>query len=107
MRVAKHRPWVFLFNVLAFFIVIMFDSNGVVDISIKNATPLIVLPLFIAFVVFGSLRSAVVVGLILGALLDSTSGGTYCFNTICFLVIGVWVFLAANNLFNKNILKIL
>ena len=103
MRSARRHPWIFLINVLIFFTVIMFDSNGILDISIKNATPLIALPLLTAFAVFGSLRAACIVGLITGALIDSTAGGTYCFNTISFFVLGVGVYLAANNLFNKNL----
>lgn len=103
MRAVKHHPWIFLFNLLIFFAVIMFDSNPLVDISIRNATPLIILPLITAFSVFGSSRVSAAVGFFAGALLDSTAGGTYCFNTICFFVIGIGVYLAANNLFNKNV----
>ena len=102
MIAKKSNPWIFILNIVLFMIILFFDINTKVDISIKNATPLLIIPLFAAFSVFSSLQSAVVTGLLAGAMLDSVSAGSYCFNTISLLIMGAVVNLAANNLFNKN-----
>ena len=90
-------------NILIFFFVIVFQVSGAVDISIKTATPLVILPLITAYAVFGSLPACAVAGIIAGACLDGVANGAYCFNTITLFLISVAVCLAANNLFNKNI----
>ena len=79
-------------------------SNKKVDISIKTATPLLLLPLISAFFIFNNLTIAAVLGFICGAALDSVSAETYCFDTIFFFIIAAAVNLSANYLFNKNVL---
>ena len=103
MLAKKRHPVIFTVNILLFFAVILFGGNSIIDISIKNATPLLLLPMLTAFSIFNSVKSSAAAGFISGALLDSTSSGTYCFNTIFLMVLSVSVSLAANNLFNKNI----
>ncbi len=99
----KKHPFLFILTVLIFFAVIIFSGNGIIDISIKNATPLLALPLLCGFAVFHSLEASVIAGLLTGIMLDSISVGTYCFNAIILLVIGCFVNLASNSLFNKNL----
>lgn len=102
MIAKKNNPLIFISNILIFLIVLFFDMNNKVDISIRNATPLLIIPLLTAFSVFSSLEAATVVGLFSGAMLDSVAAGSYCFNTISLFIMGAVVNLAANNLFNKN-----
>lgn len=100
----KNNKWLLLSaNILLFFFVIIFTISGVVDISIKNATPLVLITLVTAFSIFNSVGKSVFAGLVTGACLDSVQVGSYCFNTISFVLLAVLVYLIANNLFNKNI----
>lgn len=100
----KKNKWLLIFaNILIFLFVILFTISGVVDISIKHATPLILIPLVTAFSIFNSVEKSAFAGLVVGACLDSVQIGAYCFNTIAFLILAVTVYLISNNLFNKNI----
>ncbi len=88
---------------MLFFVIIIFQTTGAADISIKTASPMLPIALITAFSCFSSMRFCVIAGLVTGACIDSVAGGTYCFNTLLFLLMAVLVNLAANNLFNKNI----
>ena len=99
----KRHPLIFIINLLLFFPVIILGGNDIIDISIKNATPFLALPLLCGFAIFSSMETAVIVGLLTGILLDGVSIGTYCFNAITFVVLGAFVCLASNTLFNKNL----
>ncbi len=103
MLYKKSHPFITLFTFLIFFCVIILDSAKGFNISIKTATPFLLLPMLLAFTVFASTTKSAVCGLILGACADSVASGSYCFNTIALLVIGTAACLCANNLFNKNI----
>lgn len=103
MMSKKKHPFIFLLTVLLFLSVIIFSGNGIINISIKNATPLLALPLLCGFAVFHSFEASAIAGLLTGIMLDSVSLGTYCFNAIIFLVLGCFVNLASNSLFNKNL----
>lgn len=99
----RYNPIIILSNILIFIFVLFFQTSEILDISIKTATPMLPLSLIIGFCFFGSLRSAVIWGLISGIMLDSVAYRSYCFNAISFLIIAVLVYLASNNLFNKNL----
>lgn len=99
----KNRGLLIFANTLILFFTILFTVSGVIDISIKNATPLALISLVSAFSIFNSVGKCAAVGFITGACLDSVQVGSYCFNTIIFMVLAVVVFLISNNLFNKNI----
>lgn len=103
MRNTKKMRFVTAMNIILFAVIILFHTADIVDISIGNATPLLLLPLLTAFSIFASPSKSVLAGFIAGACLDAVSGATYCFNTLCFMLIALAVCLAANNLFNKNI----
>ena len=90
-------------NILVFGIIILFHITGNINISIKTASPLLFLPLIIAFCMFSSPSKSAFVGIILGAALDCIKPGCYCFNTIFFFLLAVAVCLCANSLVNKNI----
>ncbi len=103
MLYKKSHPFIVIFTLLIFFAVIIADSAKGFDISIKTATPFLILPLLLAFSVFADVKKSALAGFILGACADSVASGSYCFNTIALLIIGTAVCLTANNLFNKNI----
>ena len=98
MLYKKKHPLIAFLTVFVFFAVIILNfSDGFSIISIKTATPFIILPVLCAYSLFSDIKRAAFAGFITGACADS------CFNTIALLIIGVGVCLAANNLFNKNI----
>lgn len=103
MLYKKSHPFINLLTLLIFFSIIILDSAKNFNISIKTATPFLLLPMLLAFSVFSGTSKSAVLGLILGAAADSVAGGSYCFNTIILLVMGTAACLCANNLFNKNI----
>lgn len=103
MLAKKRHPFIFIINVLLFLSVILLGNNGVVDFSIKNATPFFVLPLLCAFAMFNSFEGSVAAGLLSGIIIDSVSVKTYCFNAIIFVVLSTFINLASNSLFNKNL----
>lgn len=86
-----------------YFLVYLLHTSPYVNLTIVTATPMLFLPLVTAICIFSSLWGGVFAGLAAGILLDSVSNSLHCFNSIFFLVIGVAVWLLANNLFNKNI----
>lgn len=102
MLAKKHHPFIILFNILIFAAAVLLKPLESA-ITIKNATPLLVLPLLCAFSIFSSVYSAAVVGFLTGACLDSLTSGAYCFNTLTLMLTAVAVTVCANNLFNKNI----
>ena len=99
----KSHPGIFFLNVLIFFLLIIFHTSEFINISIKTATPLLLLPMLTAFAIFEPFGVSAAVGFIIGAFLDSVADGSYCFNTLVLMLIGGFVSLFANNLFNKNI----
>lgn len=99
----KNRPLIITADILLFFFAILFQITGIPDITIKTATPLLLVPMITAFSVYSSLPAAAVTGFVTGACLDGMASGTYCFNTIVLMLTGVAVYLTANNLFNKNV----
>ena len=90
-------------NFIIFGISIICQTSGFVDISIKNATPVILVPLITAYSVNSSVGLCSIVGFLTGACMDSLTKGAYCFNTITFICLATGVCLATNNLFNKNL----
>ena len=86
-----------------FFVAIFFHTSEIVDISIKTATPFILLPLITAYAIFAPFGLCMAAGLISGALIDSVSTKAYCFNTIALMLIAVLVCIASAYLFNKNL----
>jgi len=103
MQGQKCSPLPNIVIAVVFFAVIFFQTSEIADISIKTATPLILLPLIAAYAIFAPLRYCVIAGLISGALMDSVTSKAYCFNTIALTLIAVFVCMASNYLFNKNI----
>lgn len=101
----RRRIGIIIINFILFFTVIALQTGNLIDISIKNATPMLLLSLITAFSVFNSVGVCAVVGFVSGAFIDSITIGSYCFNTIVFLVIAVGVNLIANSLFNKNLMS--
>ncbi len=90
-------------KILLFFFSILFYYTNCFNITIKGITPLLILPLITAFSLFHSPLACALSGLLCGVFMDACAVGSYCFNAIVLMVIGAFVAVASNNLFNKNI----
>ncbi len=102
MNIKKH-PVIFTLNILIFFFSILFFYTDSLSISIKGVSPLLILPILTAFSLFHSPVICAMAGLICGVFMDACMVGSFCFNAIALLCIGVFVSVTSNNLFNKNI----
>ncbi len=99
----KRHPFIFIFNILIFFILILLHYTDNFAININGISPLLVLPLLTAFSIFHSPLVSAVTGMLAGIFMDAVTIGSYCFNAIILLLLGCAVSLTSNNLFNKNI----
>ena len=99
----KKHPFIFTFNILIFFFVVLLHYTDKTSINIFGVTPLLVLPLLTAFSIFHSPVASAVTGLLAGIFMDSCTTGSYCFNAIILLCLGAAVSVTSNVLFNKNI----
>lgn len=73
------------------------------DISIKTATPIILLPLLTAFSMFSSPGTAAAVGLILGICMDGAASGVLCFNAVVLMLSATMASALSSRLFNRNV----
>ena len=102
MHKTKH-PLITVLNILIFFISPLFYYTGILPLSIKGITPLLILPILTAFSIFNSPLVSAITGLLCGVFMDANTLDSYCFNAIMLVVLGTFVSVASNNLFNKNI----
>lgn len=100
----KKHPFIFIFNVLIFFVLTLLHYTDKTAINISGISPVLILPLLTAFSMFHSPIASALTGLFVGIFMDSCTIGSYCFNAIILLCLGTAMSLAANNLFNKNVL---
>ena len=99
----KRHPVILILNILFFFVVILFHYTNAFNLKIYTATPMLVLPLLVAFSLFSSVSKAAAVGLFSGIFMDSVASGSRSFNALILMLIAAFVCVASNNLFNKNI----
>ena len=102
MRNKKHIG-INVIKILIFFFALLFYYTGILPLTIKGATPMLILPIITAFSFFHSPLCCALTGLACGIFMDSCALGSFCFNAIALMLIGLFVSLASNNLFNKNI----
>lgn len=88
---------------LLFFFLFLLHYSDVISISIKTATPIILLPLLCAFSVFSSPAVSAVTGLALGICMDSAASGTLCFNAVVLMLSAMLVSAVSSRLFNRNL----
>ncbi len=103
MPIKKHNYLITLLNILIFSFVILIQTSDILDLTVKTATPMLVLPLLCGYAFFADIRRCITAGLVTGIFIDSVAYNTYCFNTVALMLLTVGVAVASNNLFNKNI----
>ncbi len=99
----QRHPIILLLNILIFFSSTLFYYTGILPLTVKGITPLLIIPILTAFSVFHSPLVSAFTGMACGFFMDSCAINSYCFNAIMLLIIGAFVSVASNNLFNKNI----
>lgn len=85
-----------------FLLLILFHYSGP-SIKIFRASPMSVLALLVALIMFSSELSGVLTGMGLGILLDSVSSTPIGFNTITLIIISFIATLVSHYLFNRNL----
>ncbi len=102
MHKTKH-PFITIINILIFFTSMLFYYTGILPLTIKGITPLLILPILTAFSIFNTPLVSAITGLLCGVFMDCNTLNSYCFNAIVLLVLGAFVAVASTSLFNKNI----
>ncbi len=102
MQNRKH-PTITVINILIFFALLLFYYTGILPLTVKGVTPLLILPLLTAYSIYHSPIASALTGAACGIFMDSIALGSYGFNAVVLLILGTLVAIAANNLFNKNI----
>ena len=103
MPIKKHNYLLTLLNILIFSVITLIQTSDILSLTVKTATPMLVLPLLCGYAFFSDIRRCIIAGLITGVFIDSVAYNTYCFNTVVLMLLTVDVAVVSNNLFNKNI----
>ena len=69
-------------------LVYLFHYTGLIDITIKGASPIILLPITVAVAMFYDELVGLLFGLCCGFAMDAVAASTSVFNTIAFMLIG-------------------
>lgn len=85
------------------FLVFIFHYTSLIDISIKNVSPFILLPLIVGISMYRGELCGLIFGAVCGFACDAVSTSTVCFNTLTLMFTGFLVGLLAKNIFNKNL----
>lgn len=100
---SKKHPFIFIFNILIFSFIILLYYTDSAGIKISTASALLILPVLTAFSLFHSPLASGLTGVIVGIFMDACAPSSYCFNATVLMLIAVFVAVASNTLFNKNI----
>ena len=90
-------------NLLLFAGLFMLHYSGIFALHILHANPIILIPCLVAFSMFSEEWVAAFTGMTVGIFMDSVASGSYCFNTILFMLLGVATSFTVHYLFNSNI----
>lgn len=102
MFIEKKRKVPVIEIVIASF-VYLFHYTGLIDITIKGASPVILLPITVAVAMFYSELTGLLFGLCCGFAMDAVAASTSVFNTLAFMFIGYITGLLAKRIFNRNL----
>ncbi len=94
-----------LINLLLFITLFLVQYNGVLNIRIFSATPMLPLALLVAICMFCSELRGALTGLVAGVFIDTVASTPQGFNAIIFCVLGLISVLITRHLFNNNILS--
>lgn len=98
-----NKVLLFTFNVIIFFLISLLHYSNFLNINYFGAGTTLLIPLLVSFSLWNSPLAAALAGALSGMIMDSCAHNSYCFNTILLLLIGVFVSVTSNTLFNKNL----
>ena len=94
---------IFAFNVMIFFTFAILHYSSFLNLKPFSVNVNLIIPLLTAFSIYHSPVASALTGMLSGIVMDSSAAGAYCFNAIILLIIGTFVSVSSNTLFNKNI----
>ena len=97
------KALLFAFNVMIFFIASLLHYSDFLNFKLLGAGTTILIPLLVAFSMNHSPLTSALAGMLSGIIMDSSASGTYCFNAIILLLLGTFISVSSNTLFNKNL----
>ncbi len=98
----KPRRIFFLIFFMFFLSLTLFGGSGI-SLAINGIAPFLVLSLLVPFSGFTSVTRSALVGFLCGAVVDSISADSGCYNTVALFVIGVLANLLSQSVFNRNL----
>ncbi|MBR2044025.1 MAG: rod shape-determining protein MreD [Clostridia bacterium] len=102
MFIEKKRRFPLWEALIALFIY-LFHYTGLIDVTIRGASPLILLPLTVAVAMFYDEHVSLIFGAVCGMSIDAVAGSSACFNTLTFTLISFGIGLLAKRIFNRNL----
>ncbi len=90
-------------NIFTVLILFLLRYSGLATLAIGQAVPITLLPLVVAIAIFFGEWLGATAGFFVGALMDTVMSGSYCFNTITVMFIGLIAGVLASYYLNKNI----
>ena len=103
MQKSLKKFFITAFNIIIFFVFSLLHYSDFLNFEIFDAGLTLLIPLLVAFSLWHSPIACAMAGMLSGIIMDLSAHGTYCFNAIVFLLIGVFVSVTSNTLFNKNL----
>ena len=85
-----------------FALLFLLHFTGAPIVSIRSASPFLLLPMLTAYSMFNDELPSCIVGAVMGACVDSVSASPGCFNTITLLLVCVGTSFISKYLFNIN-----
>ncbi|MEE0947017.1 MAG: rod shape-determining protein MreD [Acutalibacteraceae bacterium] len=101
MFIEKKRKFPYLEAIIGF-VLFIFHYTSLIDVTVRTASPFILLPLCVAVSMYYGEFTGLIFGLVCGIFCDSVSSGTVCFNTLILMLLGFFIGILAKNIFNRN-----
>lgn len=96
------KKYIFLIFVIFFLCLTVFGGSGI-SLAIRGVSPVLVLSLLVPFASFFSPITCLVTGFVCGAVLDSISADSYCFNSLILLLLSFLANYLSHAIFNRNL----
>ena len=96
------KGYVLLIFFIFFLCLTLFGGSGI-SLAIKGVSPILAISLLVPFASFFPPIPSAVMGFLCGAVLDSISADSYCFNSLCLLLLSFLANYLAHAIFNRNL----
>lgn len=103
MMKRRRHPGIFLLELLCFALLFIQHYSLGLPLTVKNATPFLLIPFMVACAMFCDEWNAMLIGLVIGIFMDAAAANTLCFHSVFMLLLGFSVSRTVHYLFNSNI----